>query len=64
MSHIKVLSRQELFLLDLLAASVNDCSLNNICGDELTKEEWINLIEIASLQGVAAIICSQIEKLP
>ena len=63
MPQIKVLTKSESFLLGLLAFSANGCPLDNFRDNELTDKEWGDLIKIASWQGVAAIVCSQIERL-
>lgn len=64
MSQLKTLTKLESYLLGLLASSANNNPFDKFRDNELTDEEWDDLIKIASWQGIAAIICSQIEKLP
>lgn len=64
MSQINTLTKSESYLLELLASSINDCHFDKFRDNELTDKEWGDLIKTASWQGVAAIICSQIERLP
>lgn len=64
MSQFNTLTKSESYLLELLASSANNSPFDKFRDNELTDEEWDDLIKIASWQGIPAIICSQIEKLP
>lgn len=56
MSQLKTLTKSESYLLGLLASSANNSPFDKFRDNELTDEEWDDLIKIASWQGIAAIM--------
>lgn len=56
MSQIKTLTKSECYLLGLLASSANNSPFDKFRDNELTDEEWDDLIKIASWQGIALLL--------
>ena len=56
MSQLKTLTKLESYLLGLLASSANNNPFDKFRDNELTNEEWGDLIKIASWQGIPLLL--------